>query len=72
MQAHRMICCDKSYNVATLLHLICVFCIVVRLLRHSIDDFPFILNLSCRDIMLIVAPLSYELVSSMFVMTMSS
>ena len=41
MQAHRMICRDKSYNVMTLLHLICVFSIVVRFSRHSTDDFSF-------------------------------
>ena len=52
-----MICSDKSYNVATLLHLICVFNIVVRLLRQSIDDFAFDTEFSlsrhyvdCRDI----------------------
>ena len=41
MQAHRMICCDKSYNVVTLLHLICIFSNVVRLPQHSTDEFAF-------------------------------
>ena len=72
MQAHRMICCNNSYDVATLLHLICVFSIVVRLSRHPTDDLPLILNLDCHDIMLIVATLSSELVSSIYVMTLSS
>ena len=67
-----MICHDKSYNVMTLLHLICVFSIVVRLSRHSTDELLFILNLDCWGIMLIVATLPSELVSSMFVIRTSS
>ena len=72
MQAHRMITRDKSYNVATLLRLTYVFSIVMRLSRHSTNDFPLKLNLDCCNIMLIVVKLSSELVSSMFVMIMSS
>ena len=48
-----------------MLRLICVFSIIVRLSRHSTDDLPLIMNLSCHNIMLIVATLSFELVSSM-------
>ena len=53
------------------MHLICVFNIVVRLLRHSTDDLPLKLNLDCLNIMLIVATLSSELVSSISVMKIS-
>ena len=72
MHAHRMIFHDKSYNVATLLRLTYVFRTVVRLSRHSTGDFPLKLNLDCCDIMLIVLTLSSKLMSSIFVVTMSS
>ena len=41
MQAHKMIFRDKSYYVATLMRLTCVFSFVVRLSRHSNDEFAF-------------------------------
>ena len=54
------------------MHLICVFNIVVRLSRHSTDDLSLKLNLDCLNIMLFVATLSSELVSSTSVVKISS
>ena len=72
MQDHRMIFRDKSYYVATFIHLTCVFNIVARLSRYSTDEFSFDTDLDCCGIMLIVTTLYFEFVASLSVVTISS
>ena len=52
--------------------LFCTSYVSSALSQHSIDDLPLILNLDCRDIVLIVTTKFSEFVSSLFVVTMSS